>query len=94
MWTEKEVQFLYDNREMSLLDIAKALKRTVSSVRGKRSRLQITTVRDKSWTRDERRILQLNYHKGGEELLDLLPGRTLAAIHNQAAYLRKRQWNL
>jgi len=94
MWSKEDIQFLRDNPEMSLIDLAQALKRTVSSVRGKRSKLQITTVRNKSWTRDERRILQLNYHKGRAALLELLPGRTLAAIDNQAAYLRKRQWNL
>ena len=92
MWSDEEIQFLYDNPNMSLIDLAKCLKRTVSSVRGKRSKLQISTVRNKYWTRDERHILQLNYGKEG--IQELLPGRTLAAIHNQAAYLRKRGWKL
>ena len=94
MWSKEDIQFLRDNPEMSLIDLAQALKRSVSSVRGKRSRLQITTARHKSWTRDERRILQLNYSKGRDVLVELLPGRTWAAIYSQAHYLRKRQWNL
>lgn len=94
MWSEKEIQFLRNNPDMSLLDLAANLNRTVSSVKVKRSKLQITTVKLKSWTRNERRILQMNYHKGREVIEELLPGRTWAAIYSQAQYLRKRQWNL
>lgn len=95
MWSEEDIKFLFDNPSMSLPDIAVALKRSESAVRGKRTRLGIRTVANKPWTAEERRILQLNYNRvSAEEVLELLPGRSAASIRSQALYLRKRQWNI
>ena len=95
MWSEEEIKFLWENPNMSLADIALALKRTEGAVRAKRSRLGIRTETNKPWSRDERRILQLNYGKvSSDQLVALLPGRSAAAIRGQALYLRKRQWNI
>ena len=94
MWSEEDIQFLFDNPTMSILDIAAALGKSESAVKSKRSRLKIRSEEMKPWTADERRILQYNYEKGREELMNLLPGRSWDAIRSQATFLRKRQWNL
>ena len=47
----------------------------------------------KPWTQDERNILRNQYYcKTEEELLQLLPGRTMNSIRKQVSYLRKRGW--
>ena len=95
MWSEEDIKFLFDNPSMSLADLAKALKRSESAVKAKRSRLGIRTDENKPWTADERRILQFNYGKvRAEEMQELLPGRSAASIRSQALYLRKRQWSI
>lgn len=93
MWSDEEVQFLFDNPSMTLIDIAAALGRSVSAVKAKRSRLGIVAGSErgcKPWTDDERRILRENYEKlTTAELCEKLPGRSAAAIHSQAWWLRK-----
>jgi len=43
------------------------------------------------WTTDERRILASHYYSiDVEEMVKLLPGRTVQAIRNQVSYIRKR----
>lgn len=47
------------------------------------------------WTHNERVILTKFYGKvTSEELLKLLPGKTMDAIRSQVYYLRKRGWGL
>lgn len=94
MWSEEEIQFLFDNPKMSIIDIARKLGKTESAVKSKRSRLKITTETCRQWTSDEKRILQYNYDKGKDELMKLLPGRTWDAIRSRARFLRKGKWNL
>jgi len=95
MWSEDEIQFLFDNPKMSIKDIAVALGKTEGAVRAKRSRLGIRTEEVIPWTADERRIVQLHYGETDkEELMNLLPGRSWNAIRSQAFWLRKRQWNV
>ena len=96
MWSQEEIQFLLDNPNMSLIDIARALDRTEGAVRAKRSRLKIRSGVAKSpWTADERRILQESFStETRERLLKLLPGRTWDAINSQVSWLRKRQWRI
>ena len=95
MWSEKDIQFLFDNPTMSIANIAAALGKSESAVKSKRSRLGIRSEDMKPWTADERRILQFNYEKIEKaELMKLLPGRSWDSIRSQATFLRKRQWNL
>ena len=96
MWSQEEIQFLLDNPNMSILNIARTLDRTEQAVRTKRSRLKIRSgVTAKSWTADERRILQESFStETRERLLKLLPGRTWDAINSQVSWLRKRQWKI
>jgi len=95
MWTEDEIQFLFNNPAMSIPDIARRLGKTPAAVRGKRSRLGIrSTDAKKPWTRDERNLLAQNYERGRDELLKLFPDRSWDAIRSQAAWLRKRQWSI
>lgn len=100
MWSKEEIQFLFDNPDMSIEDIAKHLKgRTVGSIKSKRSRLKIKAGSErgtKPWTIDERRILQENYGKvSTEELQDMLPGRGSNSIRSQAHWLRqKKGWKI
>lgn len=95
MWSEEDIQFLFDNPTMSIIDIAAVLGKSESAVKSKRSRLGIRSEDMKPWTADERRILQFNYEKIEKaELMKLLPGRSWDSIRSQAAFLRKRQWNL
>lgn len=47
----------------------------------------------KPWTMNERNLLRSHYYtKNEEELLEMLPGRTLNSIRKQVSYLRKRGW--
>lgn len=94
MWSEEDIEFLFQNPTMSIANIAAILEKSEASVKSKRSRLGIRTEDAKPWTADERRILQYNYEKGKTELMQLLPGRSWNAIRSQAAFLRKRQWNI
>jgi hypothetical protein len=94
MWSEEEIQFLFDNPTMSVLNIAAALGKSKDAVKSKRSRLGIRSEEMKPWTADERRILQFNHEKDKVELMKLLPGRSWDSIRSQAYFLRKRQWNL
>ena len=95
MWSEEDIQFLFDNPTMSIINIAAVLGKSESAVKSKRSRLGIRSEDMKPWTADERRILQFNYEKIEKaELMKLLPGRSWDAIKSQAYFLRKRQWNL
>ena len=95
MWTEDEIQFLFDNPKMSIIDIARILNRTDDAVKSKRSRLGIRSEdTPRPWTRDERNLLAQNYERGRNELLKLFPDRSWDAIRSQAAWLRKRQWSI
>lgn len=48
---------------------------------------------NKPWTMTERNLLRDNYYLvSKEELLEILPGRTLSSITSQVHYLRKRGW--
>jgi hypothetical protein len=48
---------------------------------------------NKPWTMTERNLLRQNYYiLSKEELLEILPGRTLVSIASQAHYLKKRGW--
>lgn len=95
MWSEDEIQFLFDNPKMSIKNIAATLGKTEGAVKAKRSRLGIRTEELNPWTEDERRILQFYFkEKTKEELMKMLPGRSWDAIRNQASWLRKRQWTL
>jgi len=45
----------------------------------------------KPWAEQERETLKLYYfHATIEEMMFMLPGRTLTSIRNQVSYLRKR----
>jgi len=47
----------------------------------------------KPWTHSERTILRDNYYiVRKEELLEMLPDRTLQSIVSQVYYLKKRGW--
>jgi hypothetical protein len=47
----------------------------------------------KPWSIRERELLRDNYYLASkEELLQMLPGRTLTSIQSQVHYLRKRGW--
>jgi hypothetical protein len=95
MWSEEEIQFLFDNPTMSIPDIALALGKSESAVKSKRSRLGVRSEQIKPWTLDERRILQYNYEKIEKaELMKLLPERSWDSIRSQATFLRKRQWTI
>ena len=49
--------------------------------------------KQKPWTQSERTILRDNYYiVSKEELLDMLPDRTLQSITSQVYYLKKRGW--
>lgn len=99
MWSKEEIQFLFDNPDMSIEDIAKHLKgRTTASIRSKRSRLKIragSELGTRSWTADERRILQENYGKlSMEEVQVLIPERSANSIRSQVHWLRQRGWKI
>lgn len=97
LWTKEEIDFLIANPSMSLIDIARALGRTESAVRGKRSRLKIRSgvSTNEQWTEEERRILKENYGRiARETLVTLLPSRTWDSIKSQVAYLRARKWKI
>lgn len=94
MWSEKDIQFLFNNPNMSIANIARALGKSESAVKSKRSRLGIRSEDMNPWTADERRILQFNYEKGKTELMKLLPGRSWDAIRSQVQFLRNRQWSI
>lgn len=95
MWSEDEIQFLFDNPKMSIKNIAATLGKTEGAVKAKRSRLGIRTEDLNPWTADERRILQFYYEKTEKaELMKMLPGRSWDAIRSQASWLRKRQWTI
>ena len=96
MWTDEEIEFLFENTNMSILDIAQALEKTTSAVRSKRSRLKIRSGDSTNlWTAEERRILQEHYGtKTSKEFEEILPNRSWNSIRSQAYYLRCRHWNI
>lgn len=93
MWTEDEIKFLYENRNMSLEDLAVILGRSKSAIKAKRSRLGIRAGSErgqKTWTDDEKRILRYSYEKlSYAELQDKLPGRSLDSIRSKVWSLKK-----
>jgi hypothetical protein len=96
MWSEEEIQFLFDNPNMSLKDLAAHLRgRTEGSIRAKRSRLKIVAGSErgkKPWTEKEREIVYLHYGKLSKvEVMELLPDRTWDSIRSQASWLRKHK---
>ena len=96
MWSEEDIQFLFDNPDMAVVDIAAKLKKTVGAVKSKRSRLKIRAGSERGqqmWTTDERNILK-KYYGDWDKLEELLPGRSKASIRSQAHYLRERQWDI
>jgi len=95
MWSENDINFLFENPNMSIPNIAKALGKSESAVKTKRSRLGIRTESTKPWTDEERRILSYFYEeKSKKELMELLPERSWDSIRSQALFLRKRQWTV
>ena len=47
----------------------------------------------KPWSQDERNKLRNHYYLASEdELLNMLPGRSMNSIRKQVSYLRKRGW--
>lgn len=97
MWSEKEIQILFDNPDMSIKDLAALLPgRSEGSIKSKRSRLKIKAGSERGqqpWTHTERLILQENYGNK-EKLLELLPERSWDSIRSQAHWLRQRGWKL
>ena len=48
----------------------------------------------KPWSQDERNKLRNHYYVASEdELLNMLPGRSMNSIRKQVSYLRKRGWS-
>jgi hypothetical protein len=94
MWTKEEINFILANRNMALKDMAEHLGRSLDATRNKRHRLKASP-RRQVWTDAEREILKLHYGvKSKEEVAEMLPNRTWAAIVRQACYLRERQWGI
>ena len=47
----------------------------------------------KPWTHEERNLLRNYYYcKNEDELLEILPDRSINSIRKQVAYLKKRGW--
>jgi len=94
MWTKEQINFILANRNMPLKDMAEHLGKTLDATRNKRHRLKASPRRS-VWTHAEREILKRHYGvKTKEEVMELLPNRTWAAIVRQACYLRARHWSV
>lgn len=99
MWDKDEIQFLFDNPDMSLEDLAKHLPgRTQGSIRAKRSRLKIRAGSErgsKPWTAEERATLSSVYgNLSKTEVMESFPDRTWDSIRSQAGWLRKRDYKV
>lgn len=91
MWTDEEIEILWQNRESTLADLKKLLpNRSESAIKAKRSRLQIRSDwSQKRWSHAEKELLQ-KYVGDLKTLRELLPQRSWESIRSQITFLRKR----
>lgn len=90
-WTEDEITWLKENKELSLKQQAAYLNRSYQSVSSKRRLLGIAAkAEDIAWTDDELQILKDNYEQLGREGCAKLLNRPVSSVQSQASYLGLR----
>ena len=90
-WTDEEITWLKENKDLSLKQQAAHLNRSYQSVSSKRRLLGIAAkAEDTAWTDDELQILKDNYEQLGREGCAKLLNRPVGSVQSQASYLGLR----
>lgn len=92
-WTQEELDYLLENKDLSIKELSEHLNRPHQVVGNKLRVLGIYNKRYFRWTEDELKIIEDNYSLPNDDLVKLLPNRPRSQILKRALEFRDREEN-